>query len=139
MTSTQTRIVLIGAGSAQFGFDMLGDIFQSETLSDVHIVLHDINAVALARVHEAARDFVTKHKLRASLSASTDRKVALQGATFCVIAIEVGDRFALWEQDRQIPQQYGLRQVFGENGGPGGLFHSLRVTPQFLKYAQISR
>ncbi len=27
-----SRIVLIGAGSAQFGFDMLGDVFQSEAL-----------------------------------------------------------------------------------------------------------
>ncbi len=36
-----SRIVLIGAGSAQFGFDMLGDIFQSEALKDSHVVLHD--------------------------------------------------------------------------------------------------
>jgi len=42
-------IVLIGAGSMQFGFDTLGDIFQSEVLTGSRIVMHDINAEALAR------------------------------------------------------------------------------------------
>jgi len=128
-----TRIVLIGAGSAQFGFDMLGDVFQSEVLSDCHVVLHDIDAVALDRVLAAGNAFVGEHRLGATLSATTDRRKALQGADFCVIAIEVGDRFALWEQDRTIPQQYGFRQVFGENGGPGGLFHALRIVPSILE------
>ncbi|MBN1584210.1 MAG: alpha-glucosidase, partial [Anaerolineae bacterium] len=40
--------------------------------------------------------------------------------------------FELWEQDWRIPQQYGIRQVYGENGGPGGLFHSLRIIPPIL-------
>ncbi|MCB0024748.1 MAG: alpha-glucosidase, partial [Caldilinea sp.] len=34
--------------------------------------------------------------------------------------------------DWHIPQQYGIRQVYGENGGPGGLFHSLRIIPPIL-------
>jgi alpha-galactosidase len=126
------RIVLIGAGSAQFGFDMLGDIFQSPVLRDCHVVLHDINADSLARVHKAGSDYVEAHKLNVTLSSTTSRPDALAGATFCVIAIEVGDRFALWEQDQAIPRQFGFRQVFGENGGPGGLFHSLRVIKPIL-------
>ncbi|MFT5209722.1 MAG: alpha-galactosidase [Flavobacterium sp.] len=48
------RMVLIGAGSAQFGFDMLGDIFQSTLLTEVHVVLHDINQEALDHVHKEA-------------------------------------------------------------------------------------
>ena len=130
------RIVLIGAGSAQFGFDMLGDVFQSEVLGDAHVVLHDIDAEALDRVLAAGTSFAQKHDLAVTLSATTDRKKALVGADFCVISIEVGDRFALWEQDRSVPQQYGFRQVFGENGGPGGLFHSLRVVPPILEICQ---
>lgn len=127
------RIVLIGAGSAQFGFDMLGDIFQSAPLADCHVVLHDINAQALERVHKAGSDYVEANKLGITLSSTTSRREALAGATFCVIAIEVGDRFALWEQDQAIPRQFGCRQVFGENGGPGGMFHSLRVIPPILE------
>ena len=134
MAATQRpRIVLIGAGSAQFGFEMLGDIFQSPALQDCHVVLHDINAEALARVHKVGEERVEAKGLRVSLSATTSRREALRGATVCVIAIEVGDRFALWEQDQAIPRQLGFSQVFGENGGPGGMFHSLRVIPPILE------
>jgi len=128
-----TRIVLIGAGSAQFGFDMLGDVFQSAVLSDCHVVLHDINAEALARVHKAGQAYIDANGLRSTLSATLSRREALAGANFCIIAIEVGDRFALWDQDQSVPRQFGFRQVFGENGGPGGLFHSLRVVPPILQ------
>jgi alpha-galactosidase len=127
------RIVLIGAGSAQFGFDILGDIFQSEVLRGAHVVLLDIDAEAVERVRGAGQRFIDEHALRFTVSATTDRKSALRGADFCVISIEVGDRFALWEQDRTVPQQYGFRQVFGENGGPGGLFHTFRVVPPILE------
>jgi alpha-galactosidase len=128
-----TKIVLIGAGSAQFGFDMLGDFFQSPTLSDCQIVLHDINPEALERVRRAGQKYLDANQLRIELSATLSRPEALAGADFCVIAIEVGDRFALWEQDQSVPRQFGFDQVFGENGGPGGLFHSLRVVPPILE------
>ncbi|HIF96766.1 MAG TPA: alpha-glucosidase, partial [Myxococcales bacterium] len=131
-----TRVVLIGAGSAQFGFDMLGDLFQSEVLAEAHIVLHDINPEALERVRKAGQAHIDSNGLSARLSATLSRPEALAGADFCVIAIEVGDRFALWEQDQNTPRGLGLRQVFGENGGPGGLFHSLRVVPPILSICE---
>ena len=130
---TSKRIVLIGAGSAQFGFGTLSDIFVSEVLKGSEIVLHDINPKALARVKKAADRYVADHELPFTVSATTERKEALTGADFCVISIEVGDRFTLWEQDWMIPLQYGIRQVYGENGGPGGLFHSLRIIPPILE------
>ncbi|HIL02495.1 MAG TPA: alpha-glucosidase [Myxococcales bacterium] len=134
-----TRIVLIGAGSAQFGFDMLGDLFQSEVLTDGHIVLHDINPEALERVRKAGQQHIDSNALGVTLSATLSRPEALVDADFCIIAIEVGDRFALWEQDQSTPRELGLRQVFGENGGPGGLFHSLRVVPPILAICEDIR
>jgi alpha-galactosidase len=127
------RIVLIGAGSATFGLRTLGSIFHSEALADSSIVLHDIDPQALQRVEHIARQYIKKNDLPHSLSATTSRHEALEGATFCIISVEVGDRFELWEQDWKIPLQYGFRQVFGENGGPGGLFHSLRIIPPILE------
>lgn len=128
-----TRIVLIGAGSAQFGFDMLGDFFQSSVLAGAEVVLLDINAEALERVRRAGQDFIETNGLRVELIATLSREEALVGADFCVIAIEVGDRFALWELDQSVPRQFGFKQAFGENGGPGGLFHSLRIVPPILE------
>ncbi|MCP4037911.1 MAG: alpha-glucosidase, partial [bacterium] len=65
-----TKIVLIGAGSAQFGFDMLGDIFQSKPLSECHVVLHDIDLQALERVRQAAQDYIETHTLQVTVSAT---------------------------------------------------------------------
>ena len=73
-----------------------------------------------------------ERKISHTLVATTSREEALQNAQFCIIAIEVGNRYELWEQDWHIPQQYGIRQVYGENRGPGGLFHSLRIIPPIL-------
>lgn len=128
-----TRIVLIGAGSAQFGLGTVGDILGSEALRGSTIVLHDINPQALDRVATMARSHIEECRLPFGLVATTDRREALQGADYCVISIEVGNRFTLWEQDWTIPLQYGVRQVYGENGGPGGLFHSLRIIPPILE------
>ncbi len=134
MGKEQLRIVLIGAGSAQFGYSTMGDIFQSDVLrgSKAHIVLHDINAHTMAVVAEKGQAFIDEHQLPFTLSATTSREEAFQGADFCIISIEVGHRFNLWEQDWQVPLQFGMRQVYGENGGPGGFFHSLRVIPPIL-------
>ena len=129
----EKRIVLIGAGSAQFGYGTIGDVLQSEVLQGSTIVLHDINPTSLAVVEKTGRDFIEEKNLPFNITATTDRLEAFQGADFLVISIEVGDRFKLWEQDWRIPQQYGITQVYGENGGPGGLFHSLRITPPILE------
>lgn len=126
------EIVLIGAGSAQFGFETLGDMFSTPALKGSRITLLDIDKKALQYVHKTAKDFLQKNDLPFTLRATTDRETALKGAEFVIISIEVGDRFLLWDMDRTIPQQYGIEQVYGENGGPGGLFHSLRIIPPIL-------
>lgn len=128
-----TRIVLVGAGSLQFGTGMLGDIFQSAPLAGADVVLNDINEAAAKRTAALAQGHVTSRGLTHRISVETDLAKALKGADFVVISIEVGDRFALWDMDWHIPQQYGIQQVYGENGGPGGLFHSLRIIPPILE------
>lgn len=134
------RIVLIGAGSMMFGLGSVGNILSSRVLAGSTIVLHDINETALARVERVARRRIAEEKLRFELIATTSRREALEGADFCIIAIEVGNRYELWEQDWHIPQQYGIPQVYGENGGPGGLFHSLRIIPPIIAICEdISR
>lgn len=127
-----SKIVLIGAGSAMFGLGALGDIFKSQVLEGCTVVLHDINPQALAHVDGVAREFLEKNDLAYTLLATTSREEALQGAGYCIISIEIGDRYELWEQDWKVPLQYGIRQVYGENGGPGGLFHALRIIPPIL-------
>jgi len=126
------RIVLVGAGSAQFGVGTVADILISKVLSGGTIVLHDINPESLDTVRQACQMAIDEMKLDFSLEATTSRPEALENADFVIISIEVGDRFKLWEQDYEVPRKCGNRQIFGENGGPGGLFHSLRIIPPVI-------
>jgi alpha-galactosidase len=95
-------------------------------------VLVDIKEQALKAVLAQAQEFLAAHDLPFTVSATTDRREALRGADFVVISIEVGSRFTLWDEDWTIPQQYGIQQIYGENGGAGGIFHALRITPVIL-------
>lgn len=127
------RIVLIGAGSAMFGLGALGDIFKCKVLEGSTIVLYDINPEALKTVESVAKRYVADNNLPYKVVATTSRQEALRGANFCIISIEVGNRYELWEQDWHIPLQFGIKQVYGENGGPGGLFHALRIIPPIIE------
>jgi alpha-galactosidase len=126
------RIVLIGAGSAMFGLGALGDIFKCGALEGSAVVLHDINESALKRVESVVRGYIDQAGLPFEVLVTTSRPDALKEADFCIISIEAGNRYELWEQDWRLPLQLGIPQVYGENGGPGGLFHSLRIIPPIL-------
>ena len=126
------KIVLIGAGSTNFGLGIIGDIYKSEILKGSTVVLHDINPKALEKTSSIAEQYKNKLNVDFNIESTTSRKDALKDANFCLISIEVGRRFDLWEQDWKIPVKYGIKQIYGENGGPGGLFHSLRIIPAIL-------
>ena len=130
------KIVLIGAGSAIFGLGTINDLFKSDTLKGTRIVLHDINAQALKRIADAAEAFRAQKGLEFTIEPVLDRREALKDADCCVISIEVGQRFELWDMDWKLPLQFGIKQIYGENGGPGGLFHSLRIIPPILDICQ---
>lgn len=131
-----TRIVIIGAGSLQFGLGVCGSIFVSKILEGAHVCLHDINSDNLELTREACQDKIAYDNLNFTLESTTNREEALKGANFIVNSIEVGPRFYWWNLDMQIPMKYGSTQVFGENGGPGGMFHSLRVVPPILEICE---
>jgi len=126
------KIVLIGAGSLQFGLGAAGSVLNSKILEGSTISLHDINANSLDMVYQACKAAIKEKKLEFNLESTTNRPEALKGATYIINSIEVPPRFELWDQDYEIPRKFGNKQVFGENGGPGGLFHCLRVIPPIL-------
>ena len=108
------KVVLIGAGSAVFGLGTINDIFQSDTLVGSTIILHDINEHAL-KIADAAEKFRSENNLNFMITPVLNRQEALKDADFCVISIEVGHRFDLWDMDWKIPLQFGFKQIYGEN------------------------
>jgi alpha-galactosidase len=121
------KIALIGAGSRSFGPATVRDILLSAPLNarGIQIALMDIVTDHLTEIEAYARRVAEQLNRRAEITATTDLSAALDGADCVVTAIEV-NRFFYWCQDFHVPRKYGFRQVFGENGGPGGLFHALR-------------
>ncbi|WP_457557542.1 family 4 glycosyl hydrolase [Candidatus Harpocratesius sp.] len=126
------KIVLIGAGSLQFGLGTVGNILHSSILAGCTITLHDINKENLELIEKACQSAITSLQSTCKLEVSTDRKQALKDADFIISSIEVTPRFELWDQDLWIPRELGNKQMMGENGGPGGLFHALRIIPPIL-------
>jgi alpha-galactosidase len=126
------KIVLIGAGSLQFGIGSVGSIINNEVLKGSKICLHDIHKKNLDLATQACQTAVEKKDLDYSIESTTIRGEALKGATFVINAIEIQPRFGLLRWDFEFPIMYGNKQITGENGGPGGLFHSLRVIPPIL-------
>ena len=121
------KIVVIGAGSAGFGPSTIADIVTPQEMKDfdLTITLVDIDKEGLDRVMKLGGMIKDYHKSKAKLEATTERKDALKGANYVITSV-AQKRFLMWEKDFYIPQAYGFPQVFGENGGPGAAFHTLR-------------
>ncbi|TVR71353.1 MAG: hypothetical protein EA427_04415, partial [Spirochaetaceae bacterium] len=72
----------------------------------------------------------------ARITASQDRRSALRGADFVILSVQVGPREEVWEKDWRIPLEYGIRQPYAENSGPGGLAHTARNLPLIMEIAR---
>lgn len=131
------KVTLIGAGSREFAGTIIRDLLLSGPIAEkgLDIVLMDIASGPLAEMEEYARSVIGQLGHAATVSSTTDLDTAVTGADFVVTAIEV-NRYHYWSQDFTVPRKYGFRQVYGENGGPGGLFHALR---QFGPLLEIAR
>ncbi len=130
-----SRIVFAGAGSIQFAPALLADIVRNPGLGDVELVMHDIDAERLDLTYQLALRMRPRARSNLRVEATTDPRAALAGADFVIISIEL-DRFERWDLDRDVPASLGVAQALGENGGPGGLFHALRMIPGAVALAR---
>ncbi|NPV45940.1 MAG: alpha-glucosidase/alpha-galactosidase [Armatimonadetes bacterium] len=122
------KIVLIGAGSSSFGPGTINSLLAARDLlahRSLHLVLVDTNEAALDRMSRYAAAIRAYRGLEVALEATTDRCEALPGADFVVTAVSVR-RYELWREDFLVPLAYGFRHPYGECGGPGAAFHTLR-------------
>lgn len=120
------KIVCLGAGSFSFGLSTLLTLLQSPALRGSEIALVDINAESLDLTARLAGWLNESWDCGKHISAHSNHKDALQGADYVISAIEVQPRERLWQQDFELTLKYGLRQPYGENGGPGGFAHTAR-------------
>jgi len=122
---SEPKITLVGAGGMSFGPTMVNDIIHTPELAGARLVLHDVNEQRLLRAYQFAAKLNAASGAPVILDRDVDAPVALDGADFVLSAAEFG-RFRHRRQDYEIPNRYGARQINGENGGPGAVFHTLR-------------
>ncbi|MBX7158687.1 MAG: hypothetical protein K1X95_00175 [Acidimicrobiia bacterium] len=119
------KITMVGAGGMSFGPTMVNDVVHTPALHGARLVLHDLNAERLQRAYQFAAKLNAAAGAPVVLDRTTDPAAAYDGADFVFSSAEF-ERFARWRQDLEIPNAHGARQLTGENGGPGAVFHSLR-------------
>lgn len=127
------RVVLIGAGSAMFTRGLVADLIRKKWAGELRLV--DIDPVALAVAEKLSRKMLAAGGSAMTLTAATDRRDVLRGATAVVCTIGVGGRRA-WETDVFVPRRYGIYQPVGDTVMPGGTSRALRMIPAMAEIAR---
>ncbi|MDB5053845.1 MAG: putative 6-phospho-beta-glucosidase, partial [Bacilli bacterium] len=125
------KIVVIGGGSSYTPELIEGLILNHNHLPVTEVWLVDIPAGRhkLDIVGELARRMLVKSGLPIALHITTNRREALEGASFVSTQMRIGLLQArIW--DETIPLKYGV--IGQETTGPGGMMKALRTIPALL-------
>ncbi|MHA2226670.1 MAG: family 4 glycosyl hydrolase [Candidatus Hodarchaeales archaeon] len=120
----EPKIVIIGAGSASFGLENLGGIFQHDDLDNSTLALVDINEENLKLVTTLATRMKREWKSNITIKSTINRKEELSDADFVVLSVAL-DREETWKKDHELGKKYGIWH-YAENGGPGSFGHTAR-------------
>lgn len=126
------KIAFIGAGSFGFTRQLVRDILTFPALEDSEIALMDINEERLAYIEKACKKIVDAGGYPAKVTATVDRKTALEGASGVVITVLEGGP-SVFRTDIEIPYKYGIDICVGDTRGPSGIFRFLRTAPVMLE------
>lgn len=127
------KIVLIGAGSAEFTRGLVADVIRSGVETDLALV--DSDPAALETAERLVAKMIAARHAPVALTAATDRRAVLGGATAVICTVGVGGRRA-WEQDVFIPRKHGIFVPVGDTVGPGGSSRALRMIPAMVAIAK---
>jgi alpha-galactosidase len=126
------KIALVGAGSTVFAKNLLGDILSFPELSGSVIALHDIDPERLRSSEIVAHRVARTLEARPSITSTTDRRRALDGADYVITMFQIGGYKPSTVVDFEIPKKYGLRQTIADTLGIGGIMRGLRTIPVLL-------
>ena len=129
------NIVIVGAGSG-FGKRLSVDILAHEALREGRVSLVDINAESAQHVGEWVAALVKQIGADVEVTWTTERREALGGADYVVVAIAVGGRAyagSPFYEEVMIPSEYGVEQSVADTVGVGGVFRTLRTAPEMLR------
>ncbi|GMV95416.1 MAG: alpha-glucosidase/alpha-galactosidase [Candidatus Hydrogenedentota bacterium] len=132
------KVAMIGAGSIGFTRRLLQDILTVPELQDTEFAFTDINRQNLDMVAQLARRDIKANRLAAKVSATTNRRRALEGADYVFSLVRVGGLEA-FKTDVEIPLKYGIDQCVGDTICAGGIMYGQRGIPVLLDFCQDIR
>ena len=133
-----TKIAIIGAGSVGFTRTLVRDILCVPELRDVEFALTDLNDHNLTMIRKILDRIVAINKLPTRISATTDRRAALEGARYVINCVRVGGLEA-FADDIRIPLRYGVDQCVGDTICAGGILYGQRSIPAILDFCKDIR
>ncbi len=126
------KITFVGAGSTVFAKNLLGDILSLPELAASEIVLFDIDEHRLRTSEIVAGKTAVAIGAMPRITATTDRRAALDGADHVITMFQVGGYQPSTVIDFEVPKRYGLRQTIADTLGVGGIMRALRTVPVLL-------
>ena len=124
-----SRVAFVGAGSTVFMRAIIGDTLRYPALADAHFALMDISPQRLAESELVAGALIDAMQSGATVSTHSDRRSALEGADFVVVAFQIGGYEPSTVVDFEVPKTFGLRQTIADTLGVGGIMRGLRTVP----------
>lgn len=131
-----TKIAMIGAGSTVFMKNLVGDILSEPILKDCEIRLMDIDEKRLATSRVVAERIAAAVNAQPKITATTDRRRALEDADYVVLMIQVAGYKPGTVTDFEVPKKHGLRQTIADTLGVGGIMRGLRTAPVLIDIAR---
>lgn len=123
------KITFIGAGSAVFMKNIVGDILQRPALSGATIRLMDINPQRLEESEVIAGKLIATLDVPARVESYSHQRRALEGTDFVVVCFQIGGYEPSTVIDFEVPRKYNLRQTIADTLGVGGIMRGLRTVP----------
>lgn len=132
------KVAIIGAGSVGFTKKLVSDLFKVPEFADIEIALTDINPHNLDMIRQIIEKIVAVNNLPAKVTATTDRRQALEGARYIMSCVRVGGLEA-FATDVNIPLKYGVDQCVGDTICAGGIMYGQRNIPVILDFCRDIR
>src|SRR5918999_1429503 len=130
------KITFIGAGSAVFMKNIVGDVLQRPALAGANVALMDINPERLEESAVIANKLIQTLDVPATVTTYADQRAALEGADFVVVCFQIGGFDPCTITDFDVPKRYGLRQTIADTLGIGGIMRGIRTVPHLWKICE---
>lgn len=132
------KLCIIGAGSVGFTRKLCADILLVPEFEDIEIALTDISQRNLDMIAQIMRRMVEVNGLRTRITATTNRRRALEGARYVMNTVRIGGVEA-FQTDISIPLKYGVDQCVGDTICAGGILYGQRGIAAMLDFCRDIR